>query len=168
MDYVFASSMLHHPSVHKHVSYDIACQWSKGLKDRLAVFPAHVRIEVPDDTEHSIPKLHYHSHKQIDHSKFSMNYRPGAGRTDGEGIERRWWWIQPIATSTKMMGPGQRQGVLEDQWGYANWRKYVTLGESIRSLVRDFCSPFKQHGLCVIVYVLLCGRRPSIWSFSSS
>ncbi|KAH9899376.1 hypothetical protein C8Q73DRAFT_638342, partial [Cubamyces lactineus] len=136
MDYVFASSMLHHPSVHKHVSYDIACQWSKGLKDRLAVFPAHVRVEVPDDTEHSIPKLHYYSHKQIDHSKFSMNYRPGAGRTDGEGIERRWWWIQPIATSTKMMGPGQRQGMLEDQWGYANWRKYVTLAWTLRDRLR--------------------------------
>ena len=128
MDYVFASSMSHHRSVRKHISYDIACQWSKGLKDRLAEFPEHVRIEVPDDTDYSIPKLHYHSHKQLDHSKHSMNYRPGVGRTDGEGIERRWWWIQPIATSTKMMGPGQRQGVLEDQWGYANWRKYVTIG----------------------------------------
>ncbi|KAH9899133.1 hypothetical protein C8Q73DRAFT_639748 [Cubamyces lactineus] len=145
MDYVFASSMSHHRLVRKHVSYDIACQWSKGLKDRLAEFPEHVRIEVPDDTDYSIPKLHYHSHKQIDHSKHSMNYRPGAGRTDGEGIERRWWWIQPIATSTKMMGPGQRQGVLEDQWGYANWRKYVIIAWTLRDRLRVALREQAEH-----------------------
>lgn len=30
----------------------------------------------------------------------------GVGRFDGEGIEQMWWFVNPIAGSTKMMGPG--------------------------------------------------------------
>ena len=129
MDYIFVSAMLHHLVVNKLITYDIACQWSISLRERIAKFPEHLQVELPPEaTVFGIPKLHYHSHKSQGHAPFSLNYRLGAGRLDGEGIERRWWWIQPIANSTKGMGPGQRQGVLEDQWGYANWRKYVLLG----------------------------------------
>ncbi len=132
MDYIFVSAMLHHLVVNKMITYDIACQWSKGLVERISKFPSHMQINLPEDsTGFGIPKLHYHSHKSEGHAKFSLNYRLGVGRLDGEGIERRWWWIQPIANSTKGMGPGRRQGMLEDQWGYANWRKFVTIGESI-------------------------------------
>ncbi len=128
MDYIFVSAMLHHLVVNKLITYDIACQWSKGLVERISKFPAHMQISLPEDaTFFGIPKLHYHSHKSAGHSIFSLNYRLGAGRLDGEGIERRWWWIQPIANSTKGMGPGGRQGMLEDQWGYANWRKFVMM-----------------------------------------
>ena len=130
MDYIFVSAMLHHLVVNKFITYDIACQWSKGLVERIAKFPSHLQISLPEEaTVFGIPKLHYHSHKREGHAPFSLNYRLGAGRLDGEGIERRWWWIQPIANSTKGMGPGKRQGVLEDQWGYANWRKYVVIGK---------------------------------------
>ena len=31
------------------------------------------------------------------------------------------------------MGPGRRQNVLEDHWGYSNWRKYVGMCESIHT-----------------------------------
>lgn len=130
MDFIFVCAMLHHLLVKKLVTYDIACQWSVGLLERIAKFPRHLQIELPTGSiAYGIPKLHYHSHRSEGHAPFSLNYRVGAGRLDGEGIERRWWWIQPIANSTKAMGPGRRQGVLEDQWGYANWRKYVEMRE---------------------------------------
>lgn len=123
-------TLCHHRHVRKHICYDIACQWCKHLRERLAKPPDAVRTTLSDGSVvFSIPKLHWHSHKEGDHSKFSLNYRVGAARNDGEGSERRWWELQPIASSTKMMGPGQRQGVLEDHWGYANWRKLVTLGK---------------------------------------
>ncbi|OSC99710.1 hypothetical protein PYCCODRAFT_1372594 [Trametes coccinea BRFM310] len=145
-DYVFASAMCHHRRVRKNVSYDIVCQWCKHLQERLAKFPSHLRIEIPKGSlKYVIPKLHYHSHKQLNHSKFSMNYVPGIARTDGEGIERRWWWIQPIASSTKVMGPGQRQGVLEDQWAYANWRKFVNMAWTLRDRLRNARAEHAEH-----------------------
>lgn len=130
MDFIFACAMRHFLRLGKLVTYDIACQWSINLVERIAKFPDHVYIPLPAGSiRYGIPKLHYHSHVTLDHSKFSLNFLLGAARGDGEGIERRWWWIQGSANSTKVMGPGQRQGVLEDQWAYANWRKIVDLGE---------------------------------------
>ncbi|KAI0694816.1 hypothetical protein C8Q76DRAFT_634374 [Earliella scabrosa] len=146
MDYIFVSAMLHHLVVNKLITYDIACQWSKGLVERIAKFPAHMQVELPPEaTAFGVPKLHYHSHKREGHAPFSLNYRLGAGRLDGEGIERRWWWIQPIANSTKGMGPGQRQSVLEDQWGYANWRKFVRLAWTLRDRLRVAVLEYREH-----------------------
>ena len=129
MDYIFVSAMLHMLVEKKRITYDIACQWSVNLLERLKNFPSHLQIILPEGAlAYAIPKLHWHSHRFEGHSKFSLNFILGAGRTDGEGIERRWWWIEPVANAIKGMGPGNRQSVLEDQWGYANWRKLVTLG----------------------------------------
>jgi hypothetical protein len=44
MDYVFASVLKHHDTnLHKVVSYDIACQWSVNLPERLAKLPSNIR-----------------------------------------------------------------------------------------------------------------------------
>lgn len=138
MDYIFVCAMKEYLVVNKLVSYDIACQWSKSLLERIAKFPDHIQINVPEGSlSYAIPKLHIQSHIREGHSPYSLNYRKGVGRTDGEGPERRWWDIQPAAASTKVMGPGQRQGVLEDYWGYANWRKKVEL--------REFIYPFYSN-----------------------
>ena len=132
MDYIFLSSMLHNLVVKKLVTYDIACQWSINLFKCVSSFPSHLQMALPeDDLAYGIPKLHFASHESRDHSKFSLNHKPGAARTDGEGIERRWWFVQPIAAATLGMGPGRRHSVLEDQWGYSNWRKYVNMRKSI-------------------------------------
>ena len=118
------------------ISYDIACQWSIHLLERMSKFPDHLQINIPPGhLSYAIPKLHWHSHEREGHSQFSLNFKPGVGRTDGEGIERRWWWVEPVANAIKGMGPGYRQGVLEDQWGYANWRKLVDLGMLVPSPV---------------------------------
>ena len=144
MDYIFVSSMLSDLVTKKLITYDIACQWSVHLVDRINAFPPHLQIELPeDDIAYGIPKLHFDSHKKIDHSKFSLNYKPGAARTDGEGIERRWWFVQPIAAATVGMGPGRRQSVLEDQWAYSNWRKYVRMRECHTFLA--YVSRFNTH-----------------------
>ena len=133
MDYIFVSAMLHFLVQRKLISYDIACQWSIHLRERIAAFPSHLQIELPEgEIAYGIPKLHYASHRHFGHSRFSLNFIVGAMRTDGEGIERRWWFIQPIAAATMGMGPGRRQNVLEDQWGYSNWRKTTQLRKSRR------------------------------------
>ena len=136
MDYIFVSAMLLCLVTRKIITYDIACQWSIHLLERISKFPDHLQINIPPGhLSYAIPKLHWHSHEREGHSQFSLNFKPGVGRTDGEGIERRWWWVQPVANAIKGMGPGYRQGVLEDQWGYANWRKLVDLGTLVVSPV---------------------------------
>ncbi|KAI9070330.1 hypothetical protein FKP32DRAFT_1558146, partial [Trametes sanguinea] len=146
MDYIFVSAMREYLFVNKIVSYDIACQWSKSILERISKFPSHVQIPIPKGSiSYVIPKLHFRSHIQQGHSPYSLNYLRGAGRTDGEGVERRWWDIQPIAASTKVMGPGQRQGVLEDHWGYANWRKRADMPWALRDRLKAALAAYAEH-----------------------
>ena len=131
MDYIFVSAMLLCLVEKKIITYDIACQWSVHLLERIKKFPRHLQINVPDGSlSYAIPKLHWYSHRREAHAHFCLNFLKGVARLDGEGIERRWWWVEPIANAIRGMGPGNRQGILEDLWGYANWRKLVTLGTS--------------------------------------
>jgi hypothetical protein len=55
---------------------------------------------------------------------------PGAGLGDGEAPERGWGELNPLATSTREMGPGTRRDTLDFHFGDYNWRKVVRLGES--------------------------------------
>lgn len=131
MDYIFVNAMRESLVVNKVVSYDIACQWAGGLLERISKFPDHVQIALPKGSIiYAIPKLHWGSHIRLGHSQYSLNYLVGAGRNDGEGIERRWWSIAAAVGITRGMGPGSRQGIYEDLWGYSNWRKIVDLGKS--------------------------------------
>lgn len=75
-----------------------------------------------------IPKLHIHGHTLNCQRTFSLNYLPGAGRTDSEGVEQPWASVGLVATSTREMGPGSRHDCLDDHWGYWNWQKLVGLG----------------------------------------
>lgn len=130
MDYVFASMMKHvNPNIHKVASYDIVCQWSRHLEDRLKALPSHIQLNIPEGSlRYVIPKLHIGSHKLYCQLTYSLNFLPGVGRTDGEGIERSWAAMNPVANSTKEMGPGSRHDTLDDHWSFWNWRKIVTMG----------------------------------------
>ncbi|KAJ7015755.1 hypothetical protein C8F04DRAFT_1284868 [Mycena alexandri] len=130
MDYIFASLMRHHDArLFKFISYDICCQWSKHLIGRLKKLPARIRLTlVIALVRFLIPKLHIYGHKIQCQLYFSLNYTPGSARTDGEGIERPWANIGPVATSTREMGPGSRQDTLNDHWSHWNWQKLVGAG----------------------------------------
>ncbi|KAJ7018016.1 hypothetical protein C8F04DRAFT_1278419 [Mycena alexandri] len=134
MDYIFASLMRHHDArLFKFISYDICCQWSKHLIGRLKKLPARIRLTlVIALVRFLIPKLHIYGHKIQCQLYFSLNYTPGSARTDGEGIERPWANIGPVATSTREMGPGSRQDTLNDHWSHWNWQKLVGLGALLK------------------------------------
>lgn len=131
MDYIFASLLRHHDNrLHKVASYDIACQWSKHLIARLKLLPPLVRLSLTIYIiRFVIPKLHIHAHTQECQRTYSLHHLPGAGETDGEGVERPWANTGPVATSTTEMGPGSRQDTLADHWGHWNWQKLVGLGK---------------------------------------
>ncbi|KAF7288168.1 CxC2 domain-containing protein [Mycena chlorophos] len=137
MDYIVASALRHISRLLRLVvSYDIACQWWKGLRERLQHLPPLVRLSlVLAMVRFVVPKLHIKGHTLACQLLYSLHLTLGCGQTDGEGIERLWAAINALAGSTKLNGPGARSDQLDDHWGFSNWAKLVGLPALLRRRV---------------------------------
>lgn len=91
----------------------------------------------PDDVKVAflVPKFHLPAHVSKCQTAFSFNWTRWVGRTDGEAPERGWANINPLASSTKLMGPGSRRDTIDDHFGDFNWTKVVGMGERLSTLV---------------------------------
>jgi hypothetical protein len=130
MDYLFFSTMRHTTLDVLNISYDIACQWKKKLWARMHSLPPALHLDYT--TKHItffVPKFHLPAHIEKCQTNFSFNFTRGVGRTDGEAPERGWANINPVASSTKEMGPGARRDTLDDYFGDWNWKKVTGLGK---------------------------------------
>ncbi|KAG2355521.1 hypothetical protein BDR07DRAFT_1453748 [Suillus spraguei] len=147
MDYFFFSTVQHSDEVSiLNVSYDIACQWSKHLWDRMSTYPSRLHFERDRKTmTFLIPKFHLPAHIAACQISFSHNLIKGMGRTDGEAPERGWANIYPVATSTREMGPGARRDTLDDHFGYYNWKKVTNFGISLLSKIKTTIPEREQH-----------------------
>jgi hypothetical protein len=133
MDYLFWKSLIDSDLERIYISYDIVCQWSVNLRKRMSaldhsfiIFSGKVCIK------YLVPKFHLPAHVSKCRSNFSFNYALGVGRTDGEAPERGWAEINPLAMSTKEMGPGSRRDTLDAHFGDYNWRKVIGMGKYVR------------------------------------
>ena len=108
MDYALGSLLRFHPPELKVVlSYDIACQFSKNLVERIKKLPPMLRFEVVAlSMRFVIPKLHILGHQMSCQLLYNLAYLLGMARTDGESVERGWAHLGPLATSLRQMGPG--------------------------------------------------------------
>ncbi|KAJ7605332.1 hypothetical protein FB45DRAFT_1042460 [Roridomyces roridus] len=133
-DWVFASILRHlDPRIRKIVSYDIVCQWAVYVIERLKELPPLMRLSMLLHLfRFVIPKMHIRGHTVDCQVWYSLNYVPGSGQTDGEGIERPWANIGGIATSTRVSGPGARHDALDCHWSFWNWLKTVGLPKLLR------------------------------------
>lgn len=131
MDYLFFSSMRSSHGVHVlNISYDIACQWNKNLWSRMSAFPHKYHINHDEKViTFLVPKFHLPAHIARCQTRFSFNFIKGVGRTDGEAPERGWADINPLATSTREMGPGSRRDTIDDHFNDWNWKKVCAMGE---------------------------------------
>jgi hypothetical protein len=59
---------------------------------------------------------------------FSSRHLDGFGLTDGEGTERLWSYLRPLAVMTKEMTPNHRQDLLNDSLLHYAMRKTAGLG----------------------------------------
>ncbi|KAJ7111421.1 hypothetical protein C8R44DRAFT_833320 [Mycena epipterygia] len=137
MDYIFASILRYHdPRLLKIISYDIVCQWWKNLLQRLKKLP---------------PLMHIHGHTMPCQLLFSLNLVLGSAQTNGEGIERPWANIRGVATSTREMGPGLREDVLNCHWGHWNWLKLlgVRARAEYAAQLESFTTFLMQQSECV-------------------
>jgi hypothetical protein len=129
MDYMYFSSLRGTKVQRLVVSYDIACQWHLNLLERMKQVPEPLRLSPTiQSITYLIPKFHLPAHIKKCNLLFSFNLTPGVGRTDGEAPERGWSDINPVAQSTKEMGPGSRRDTLDDHFNDWNWKKIVNLG----------------------------------------
>ncbi|KAJ7738811.1 hypothetical protein B0H16DRAFT_1465657 [Mycena metata] len=136
MDYLFFSSLIGITLLTVVASYDIACQWARNFWARASAMPANLKLPAGLTMLFKVPKFHLPPHVKSCHGPYSFNYTKGVGRTDGEGVERNWSWLNGAAQSVSVMGPGSREDTIDDLCGFSNWRKTVDLGNSLlRKLV---------------------------------
>ncbi|KAF7321833.1 CxC2 domain-containing protein [Mycena kentingensis (nom. inval.)] len=118
------------------VSYDIACQWYKNLKARLAALPPLMRLQALQTiialARFAIPKMHIKGHIFLCQLLFAFGLIPGSGQVDGEGVERPWSMLGGVAASTRASGPGSRADQLDDHLGFWNWLKVIRLASLLR------------------------------------
>lgn len=148
MDYLFFSTLRGTQVEMLNVSYDIACQWHKNLWARMKAFPqSHALDNLTKFIRFFVPKFHLPAHVAKCQTLFSFNFTRFVGRTDGEAPERGWSNINPVASSTKAMGPGCRRDTLDDHFGDWNWKKTVGLGASLLHKMKDALTEKAAHKL---------------------
>ena len=130
MDYIFFSALKGNGLKNFNVSYDIVCQWSRHLWERMKTLPPDLHFRHVDKrVTPFVPKFHLPAHVAECQWKYSFNYIKGVARTDGEAPEKRGWsTLNAVASSTKEMGPGHHRDTLDDLIGDSNWKKIVGLG----------------------------------------
>ena len=132
VDYILASSLRGAELIRNIVmSYDIACQYSVKIWDHFDFYDDEIEIQLDGRTfRFMVPKFHLPVHVAACQTQYSLNFNEKVGRTDGEGIERGWGNINPIASSTREMGPGSRHDRLDQVLNDLNWVKVTRLGTS--------------------------------------
>ncbi|KAL0567221.1 hypothetical protein V5O48_014767 [Marasmius crinis-equi] len=128
-----ASQRLSDEFLNRVLSYDICCQYCRRFSERMMLLPEDTRMKIdPRRWQYAVPKLHIQGHIRKCQEEFAFHLLPGTGQTDGEGIERHWASLGPVATSTKETGPGHRRDILDDHFGHWNHDKVVGTGPLLR------------------------------------
>ncbi|KAJ7152150.1 hypothetical protein C8R43DRAFT_1127232 [Mycena crocata] len=129
MDWVLCSALRNCEILYIMFTYDIACQYYKNFWDRMRKLPEYLHLNIPESNLFFyVPNFHLPPHKEECHAPFSLHFGPGAGLSNGEGIEQNWENSNGAASQTKQMGPGSRQDTLDDILGAHNYRKTLALG----------------------------------------
>ncbi|KAJ7182437.1 hypothetical protein C8R43DRAFT_1144448 [Mycena crocata] len=139
MDYMFFMSIAGSTLVRFFVSYDIACQWHINIATRMRMYQNEALMidGVGKYMVFLVPKFHLPAHIEACNLKYSFNLTRWVGRTDGEAPERGWANTNPLARSTKEMGPGSRRDTLEDHFNDSNWKKIIAFGFAMLRKIRN-------------------------------
>ncbi|KAF9501454.1 hypothetical protein BDN71DRAFT_1347342, partial [Pleurotus eryngii] len=92
MDYLYFSSLRNHTPQVVVTSYNIACQWSRNLRARMATYPNSLVGTQYNELSitYLVPKFHLYAHRDNCQINYSFNLTPNVGRTDGKSPERGW------------------------------------------------------------------------------
>jgi hypothetical protein len=130
MDYIILSALFGFSLMLLTLSYDIACQWKQKFAERNAKMPEALRLPLDNITvQCALPVWHAASHNETCQNDNSLSFKPGVGKSDGEGVERVWSVLNPASYHTKDAGRGQRIDTLEDKIDSHNFLKNIGEGE---------------------------------------
>jgi hypothetical protein len=132
VDFIFCMIMIRFILLMYVITYDIACQWSKKLDTRLQKTKLGRQATRGQKLVFKVPKFHLPCHQEECWGPYSLNYQPGVGQTDGEGIERNWAWLNLLARSLSVMTFGSRADTLDDVCNFWNWARMVNLCKLFR------------------------------------
>ncbi|KAG2358779.1 hypothetical protein BDR07DRAFT_1452576 [Suillus spraguei] len=116
--------------------------WSRML----SLLPSHHLNYVARTIRFFVPKFHLPAHVSKCQTIFSFNFTHFVGRTDGEAPEQGWSNINPVASSTKAMGPGCCRDTLDDHFGDWNWKKVIGLGSLLLLKIKEAQTEKAEHG----------------------
>ncbi|KAK1215857.1 hypothetical protein PQX77_021509 [Marasmius sp. AFHP31] len=118
-----------------YFSYDIACQWIVNLWTRMAKYPKYMHVSEHMKFVFKIPKFHLVAHGIKCLAKFSYNYTFGTAKTDGEGVERVWAWLNACARLLSMMTAGGGWDTMDDFYNFWNWKRTIGLKKTLQSKI---------------------------------
>ncbi|KAJ7469942.1 hypothetical protein B0H11DRAFT_2159271 [Mycena galericulata] len=152
MDYMLWKSLVGYDElVQLFVSYDIVCQWHKNIWRRLSQYNPQLKERAGKRYYvWLIPKFHLPAHIEACNILYSFNLTPFVGQTDGEAPERGWANANPLANSTKEMGPGARRDALDDHFNDWNHKKIIGLGGYLLERVKKAVENMTTHRLALL------------------
>jgi hypothetical protein len=116
------------------VAYDVGCQWIRNLHLlRVPQLPKHIQPKYlsKENLTVIVGAMHIHGHTSSCQGPFAGEYRPGNGRTFGDGIEHGWADLNSLAPSASRMSPGSRADLIDDGcawWNLAKEANFCTSG----------------------------------------
>ncbi|KAK0465774.1 hypothetical protein IW261DRAFT_1613327 [Armillaria novae-zelandiae] len=125
-------------------SYDIACQWSINLEERINIYSDVMRPKIPKKV-YLVPKFHLPGHIKDCQEKYCMSFHIHVGENDGEAPECSWAISNGVAASTREMGPGHRREKLDQHFGDFNWQKNVSQGDTLLRKIKDAVPKASEH-----------------------
>ncbi|KAJ7120555.1 hypothetical protein C8R43DRAFT_900678 [Mycena crocata] len=162
MDFLFFASVLGFIMTYLILSYDVACQFSKHIWERMEKLPPKYHLQIdPENVRWMVPNFHLPPHKKGCHSAFSFHWLWGAGCTHGETVEQNWEFLNGIAGSTKLMGLGARHTALEGLFAFHNWRRRILMERMAEAIIEGkkqkesfeaFTAGLKESGVDVEVW----------------
>ncbi|KAK0467431.1 hypothetical protein IW261DRAFT_1613021 [Armillaria novae-zelandiae] len=145
MDFGYLTAVRHFDGVPRIVtSYDIACQWSINLEERINIYGDVMRPKIPKKV-YLVPKFHLPGHIKDCQEKYCMSFHIHVGENDGEAPERSWAISNGVAASTREMGPGHRREKLDQHFGDFNWQKNVSQGDTLLRKIKDAVPKASDH-----------------------
>jgi hypothetical protein len=132
VDYAFASAIARELEIgtpHIVVTYDIACQWGRHLRDCLSKYAAteDLNFDSLRSLRYVVPKFHLIGHGTPCHLNYNLAFMRGVGMTHGETVETIWSHSTSLATWSCENGPSACHALLDVHWSGWNWRKLVHL-----------------------------------------
>jgi len=150
------------------ISYDVMCQWSVHMKDRVMRSP-HLNLSENLELRLAIGLFHIHGHQDTCLARYSPSFVEGGRQIDGETIETLWAPLNEISRSTRGMSTSHRREVIDDHMNDSNWKKLVGAGKfpAILSALTGSHKDSAVNAVCKRYRKALSGATLSAAAFES-